>query len=98
MPFQIWAHHNPRMDDRGKAWLFREAIGRLSMKVLLQESSSSWLETGRKEDQIFALVGIATDEKMLGIKVDCTVAWEKVYAQLTVAYVKRNELWFLHYC
>lgn len=86
------------MTAGGKACLFREAIGRLSMKELLQESSSSWLETGRKEDQIFALIGMATDAKTLGIKVDCTIAWEKVYAQLAVAYVKRSDLWFLHYC
>lgn len=86
------------MKDGAKAWLFREAIGRLSMKELLQESSSSWLETGHKEDQIFALAGMATDAKKLGIKVNCTVAWEKVYTQLAVAYVKRSDLWFLHYC
>lgn len=68
------------------------------MKELLQESSTSWLETGQKEDQIFALIGMATDAKELGIKIDCAVGWEKVYAQVAVAYVKRNDLWFLHLC
>ena len=68
------------------------------MKELLQESSSSWLETAQKEDQIFALIGMATDAKELGIKIDCTVDWKKMYAQLAVAYVKRSDLWFLHHC
>lgn len=68
------------------------------MKELLQESSTSWLETGQKEDQIFALIGMATDAKELGIKIDCAVGWEKVYAQLAVAYIERNDLWFLHLC
>ena len=82
----------------GKACLFREAMGRLSMKELLQESSKSWLETGHKEDQIFALMGIAMDTEELGITVDCNISWEEVYTQLAVAYVKRSDLWFLNYC
>ena len=73
-------------------------MGRLSMKELLQESSNSWLETGRKEDHIFALAGMATDAEKLGIEVNCTVAWERVYTQIVVAYLKRSDLWFLRYC
>ena len=78
--------------------LFREAIDRLSMKELLQESSHSWLETGQRQDQIFALFGLATDTQELEVKVDYTVPWEDVYTQLAVAYLKRNDLWFLSYC
>ena len=86
------------MKDGAKVWLLREAIGRLSMKELLQESSSSWLETGHKEDQVFALIGMATDAGQLRLEINCSIFWEKGYTQLAVAYLKRSDLWFLNYC
>ncbi len=58
----------------------------------------SWLEASRKEDQILAIVGIASDAEDLGVKVDCAISWEKTYTQLAVAYLKRGDLWFLNYC
>jgi hypothetical protein len=88
------------MTDLGKAWLLREAMSRLSMKALLQESSTSWLQTNKdhKEDQIFALVGMATDAAELGITIDCAISWEKLYTQVTIAYRRHEDLWFLNYC
>lgn len=68
------------------------------MKELLRESNSSWLETGQRHDQIFALIGLAADAKELDLKIDYTIHWEDVYIQLAVAYLKRNDLWFLSYC
>lgn len=88
------------MTDRGKAWLRREGISSLSLKALLQESSKSWLQINKdhKEDQIFALIGIAMDAAQLGIEVNCALPWEKVYTQVAIAYRKRGDLWFLNHC
>ena len=88
------------MTDVGKAWLLREAVSKLSLKSLLRESSISWLQVNKdhKEDQIFALIGMATDAEQLGIKPNCVLPWEKVYTQAALAYRKRGDLWFLNHC
>lgn len=88
------------MTDEGKAWLHREAASQLTLKAMLQESSTSWLQTNKdhKEDQIFALIGMATDAAQLRITIDCAIPWEKVYTQVAVAYRRLKDLWFLNHC
>jgi hypothetical protein len=88
------------MTNESNAWLLREAISKLSLKGLLQESSTSWLQINKyhKEDQIFALMGMATDAPELGIAIDCSLPWEAVYTQTAIAYRRREDLWFLNHC
>ena len=88
------------MTDTGKAWMRREGISKLSMKALLEESSISWLQTSgaHKEDQVYALMGIASDADKLGINIDYSKPWAQVYTEVVAAYLRRGNLWFLNYC
>lgn len=87
------------MTDVGKAWMYREAVSKLSLKALLEESSISWLQVSKehKEDQIYALLGLATDADQLGITIDYSIPWEQTYTEVAMTYLVRSDLWFLNH-
>jgi hypothetical protein len=80
------------MTDLGRLWLLRDALQKLSMKELLQESARCWLETGLKHDQLFALFNIVTDIQDLGRSVSYSVSWERIYTKLATTYLSRGDL------
>ena len=80
--------------------MLREAVYKLSFKALLEESSISWLQTSKehREDQVYALMGIASDSEDMGITIDYSQPWEQTYTQLALTYLRRGDLWFLNFC
>jgi hypothetical protein len=89
---------DPRFSDDDEAATFQWAKEQLSLKELLRESSLACLGTKLPQDRIFSLLGLATDGKELGIDINYDHPYEAVFIRVAVAYLERNDLWFLSYC
>lgn len=70
----------------------------LSLKFLLREAAYGDLETTRPQDSVFALLGLASDGKELGIDINYELPYQEIFIRLATAYLEKKDLWFLSYC